>query len=61
MSQHEEMILFEKISEEKMEAQRRHFERKANLGEKSIIADSHGPSIEVQASEILRIRSKSNP
>lgn len=54
MSEKEEMMLFERISEGIKEAQRRLFERKAKLGETIIIADADGQPIEVPAYEALR-------
>lgn len=53
MSEYEEMMLFEKISEGIKEAQRRLFKRKAKLGENVIIADAEGCPIEVPASDLL--------
>ena len=54
MSEYEEMMLFEKISEGIKEAQRRLFERKAKLGENVIIADAEGYPIEIPAADLLQ-------
>ncbi len=54
MSEQEEMMLFERISEGIKEAQRRLFERKAKLGETIIVADEDGQPMEIPASEALR-------
>lgn len=54
MSEQEEIILFERISEGIKEAQRRLFEKKAKLGENIIIADADGKPVEIPASEALR-------
>ncbi len=54
MSEQEEMMLFQRISEGIQEAQRRLFEKKAKLGESIIIADADGQPIEIPASEALQ-------
>ena len=58
MSELEEIMLFDRISEGIKEAQRRLFERKAKLGENVIVADAEGLPIEIPAAELLQ---KPNP
>ncbi|MDE5554519.1 MAG: hypothetical protein K2J10_04985 [Muribaculaceae bacterium] len=53
MSEEEKVILFQKIGEGIIEAQRRLFERKAKLGEDVIIADAEGNPIKISAAEAL--------
>ena len=52
MSEHEEMILFEKIGEGIREAQHRLFERKAKLGENVMRANADGQPIEIPEADL---------
>ncbi len=54
MSDEERAILFKRIGEGILEAQRRMFERKAKLGEDVIVADSEGKPIKISAAEALK-------
>lgn len=54
MSENEEKVMFAKIREGIILAQRRMLERKAKLGENVVIADENGMPISVPASELLK-------